>query len=263
MDRGRSAYGARPALTNDQIADTFFTAASPNRANEIAYDPAGGVLLITNSNDSPPFFTLISVNKSTGKLTFRAKTILDATHGVDATNGTEQPVWDPGTGRFYLSIPELSGPGDGTGPNGAVARIDPHSGAVEALFPVRFCQPSGLVVGPNEDLLLGCGQAFDTAGKAWSASDVNTAAPLSVIMDARTGSIDSMVPGVSGSDEVWFTPGDGRYYLAVRNQPGGPVLGVIDAHSQTLAQVVPTLNVAGKAFVFPAGTRALGCRQSS
>ena len=136
-------------LTTDQVVDTFITDDSPNRANEIAYDPVGGVLLITNSNDEPPFFTLFSVNKNTGKLTFRAKTILDAAHGVDATNGTEQPVWDPGTGKFYLSIPELSGPG-GTGPNGAVSRINPQSGVVEALFPVQFCQPGGLVVGPHQ-----------------------------------------------------------------------------------------------------------------
>jgi len=32
------------------------------------------------------------------------------------------------------------------------------------------------------------------------------------------------------------------------------VQGVIDAKSQTLVQIVPTLNAAGKAFVFPAGT---------
>ena len=32
------------------------------------------------------------------------------------------------------------------------------------------------------------------------------------------------------------------------------MLGVIDAKSRTLVQVVPTLNVAGKAFAFPAGT---------
>jgi hypothetical protein len=63
-----------------------------------------------------------------------------------------------------------------------------------------------------------------------------------------------MVTGVSGSDEVWFNSGDGRYYLAARNQPNAPVLGVIDAKSQTLVQVVPTINTAGKAFVYPAGT---------
>jgi hypothetical protein len=51
-----------------------------------------------------------------------------------------------------------------------------------------------------------------------------------------------------------FNPGDGRYYLAARNQPGGPVLGVVDAREQSLQQVVPILNVGGKPFVFPAGT---------
>ena len=74
------------------------------------------------------------------------------------------------------------------------------------------------------------------------------------LMDLRTGEIDKAVMGVSGSDEVWFNAGDGNYYLAARNQPGGPVLGVIDARSQSLVQLVPTINTAGQANVFPAGT---------
>ena len=61
-------------------------------------------------------------------------------------------------------------------------------------------------------------------------------------MDARTGKLDKTVKGVGGSDEVWFNEGDGRYYTASRNNPGGPVLGVIDAEDQTLVQVVPTFN---------------------
>jgi hypothetical protein len=147
---------------------------------------------------------------------------------------------------------------------GGVVRIDPHStGKIDELFPVKFCQPAGLTVGPNDDLLVGCSQAFDTAGNAWTATDPHTAAPISVIMDAKTGAIDRMVAGVSGNDEVWFNRGDGRYYLAARNQPGGPVVGVIDAESQRLVQVVPTLNVGGKnctlnalncSAAFPAGT---------
>jgi hypothetical protein len=62
---------------------------------------------------------------------------------------------------------------------------------------------------------------------------------------------------VSGSDEVWFNPGDGRYYLAARANPTGPVLGVIDAESQSLVQVVPTANAAGRPTAnppVPAGT---------
>jgi sugar lactone lactonase YvrE len=205
---------------------------------------------VVNNADDPPFATLIKVNKSTGKLTLGARITFDAAHGVDATNGAEQPVWDKATGKFYISIPQI-----GANPaNGAVARISPSAGAVDAVAPVQFCQPAGLALGPKQDLMLGCSVVFDTAGNVWSATGTTTAAPISVIMDAGNGSIDKMVTGVSGSDEVWFNPGDGRYYLAARNQPGGPVLGVIDAKSRTLVQVVPTLNVAGKAFVFPAGT---------
>lgn len=237
-------------LTNDLTVDTVFTSASPNRSDELAYDPDSGTLLVVNNADDPPFATLIKVNKSTGKLTLGAKITFDAAHGVDATNGAEQPVWDKATGKFYISIPQIGA----NAADGAVARISPSAGAVDAVASVRFCQPAGLALGPKQDLLLGCSVVFDTAGNPWTATDANTAAPISVIMDARNGSIEKMLTGVSGSDEVWFNPGDGRYYLAARNQPGGPVLGVIDAKSQTLVQVVPTLNVGGKPFVFPAGT---------
>ena len=237
-------------LNTDLIVDTASTSVSPNRADELAYDPDSGTLLVVNNADDPPFATLIKVNKSTGKLTLGARITFDAAHGVDATNGAEQPVWDKATGKFYISIPQI-----GANPaNGAVARISPSAGAVDAVFPVQFCQPAGLALGPKQDLLLGCSVVFDTAGNVWSATGTTTAAPISVIMDAGNGSIDKMVTGVSGSDEVWFNAGDGNYYLAARNQPGGPVLGVIDAKSQTLVQIVPTINTAGNAFVFPAGT---------
>jgi hypothetical protein len=229
------------------VSDVSTGGANGFRADELAYDPKDGLLLVVNNADTPPFATLISVTKATGHLTVGARISFPT-----ATNGAEQPVWDPGTRKFYLSIPEINGDG-GSGPDGAVARIA-TDGTLETMFPVRFCQPAGLTLGPHEDLLLGCSVAFDTAGQAWSAADPNTAAPISVIMDARTGAIDRNVPGVSGSDEVWFNPGDGRFYLAARANPGGPVLGVIDAESQALVQVVPTLNVAAVKGVHPAGT---------
>ena len=73
-------------------------------------------------------------------------------------------------------------------------------------------------------------------------------------MDAQTGHITSHVAGVGGSDEVAFNSGDGRYYTASRNNPLGPVLGVIDAEREVLRQVVPTLNVAAVANVHPSGS---------
>jgi hypothetical protein len=240
-------------LRTDTVAGEVFTGGDDKlRADELAYDPDDGLLLVVNNADSPPFATLIAVDKQNGHLTLGARITFPT-----ATNGAEQPVWDPGTRRFYQSIPEVNGPGDGTGPNGAVARINPKTAVVETMFPVQLCQPAGLTVGPDEDLLLGCSQAFDTAGQAWTASDANSAAPISVIMNAKTGTIETNVAGVSGNDEVWFNRGDGRYYLAARSQPGGPVLGVIDAESRSLVQVVPTINTAGKPTAtppIPAGT---------
>jgi hypothetical protein len=217
---------------------------SDNRADELTYDPEDSLIMAVNNADEPPFATLIRVDRSSGALTWVASVSF-----TDATNGAEQPQWDPAVGRFFISIPQV-------GPNvqnGAVKRIN-TAGVVEATYPVNFCQPAGLTVGPNGDLLVGCSVAFDEAGNVWNR-DATGAAPAakpeSVIIDARNGSIDRRVQGVSGNDEVWYNPGDGRYYLAARNQPGGsspgnanfsPVLGIIDAKTMALDQTVPTLN---------------------
>ena len=83
------------------------------------------------------------------------------------------------------------------------------------------------------------------------------------------------VLGVGAGDEVWFNEGDGHYYTASSGSPlvplaitparppvgtatpapvltaqGAAILGVIDALSHTLEQLVPTLNV--PAVVAPA-----------
>jgi hypothetical protein len=208
------------------------------RADELAYDPEDSLILAVNNADTPPFATLIKVDRNTGALSIQSRITFS-----DATGGAEQPQWNPGTGRFYQSIPEIGG----VVQNGAVKKINPRSGAVEASFPVQNCQPAGLSVGPKGDLLLGCSVIFDTTGNPWTRDPnglLPAAKPTSIIMDARDGSIDKVVEGVGGSDEVWFNPGDGRYYLAARNNPTGPVLGVIDAKSQALEQIAPTVNQA-------------------
>jgi hypothetical protein len=208
------------------------------RTDELAYDPEDSLILAVNNADDPPFATLIKVDRNTGALTVKQRITFQ-----DATNGAEQPIWNPGTGRFYISIPQVGA----NAQDGAVKKINPGSGAIEETFPVKFCQPAGLTLGPNQDLLVGCSTAFDTAGKPWvrdPAAVQPSAKPISVIMDARNGSIDKSIEGVGGNDEVWFNPGDGRYYLAARNNPTGPVLGIIDAKTQTLDQLIPTVSQA-------------------
>jgi hypothetical protein len=246
----------------------------PTRADELAVDPRDSLILAINNASSPaPFGTLISFDPTTCALTspdpVANRIIFDAAHGVDATNGAEQPVWDPGTQKFYLSIPEISGDGS-TNLHGAVLRIAP-TGAVEAQYPVDFCGPAGLALGPNEQLLVGCNTVFDEFGNKWTGNadrETNTAAPQYVVLDAVTGHVVANILGVGVGDEVTFNPGDGHYYTAASGSPlapnaitparppkgtamtapvltaqGAAILGVIDASSNALDQLVPTLNV--------------------
>jgi hypothetical protein len=219
-------------LRTDRIVGEVSTGGAPGlRADEAAFDPVDNVLIAVNNADSPPFATLVKVDPGTGALSVMTRITFD-----NATNGAEQPQFNRATGRFYLSIPEL----DGITANGAVAVISPR-GVLERLLPVKLCQPAGLSLGPRTDMLLGCSVVFDTAGNPFTAGDPAAAAPTQIIMD-ENGKIDAVVAGVGGSDEVWFNSGDGRFYTASRNNPGTPVLGVIDAKTQSLVQVTPTFN---------------------
>jgi len=265
------------------ISECTTKAGEPTRADELAYDPRDGLILAINNAASPPFGTLISVDKATGVLTCGANIILDAAHGVDAQGGAEQPVWDPGTRKFFLSIPQIGS----SSTVGGVIRIS-TAGKIEATYTVTFCSPAGLALGRNEDLLVGCNTIWDTTGALWTGNAdrrINTAAPQYVILDARTGQIDANVLGAGVGDEVWFNAGDNHFYGAASGSnlapnaitPARPPLGtataapvltaqgaatldVVDALSQTLDQRVPTLNVpavtaaSGDIDPHPAGT---------
>ena len=163
-----------------------------------------------------------------------------------ATNGAEQPVWDPGTSRFYLSIPQVNGGA------GAVLRINPTTGVIETTYPIDSCGPAGLTLGRREKLLVGCNTVFDTAGNVWNPAGTVTAAPKDVILDIETGRTTD-VPGAGAGDEIWYNAGDNKYYATGSGSPlrptpasaaqGASVLAVIDARDQNLLQLVPTFNV--------------------
>ena len=232
-----------------------------NRADELAFDPKDSILFPINNADNPPFGTFIKVNQQTCALTQPTappagvaapdRIIFNVAGGVDAEGGAEQPQWDPGTSRFYLSIPQI-GPNPS---NGGVVKIKPNTTTVEQIFPISFCSPAGLTKGPNEDFLVGCNTLFDTAGGLWSVTDPNTAAPIQVILNVKTGDIDT-IGGVGVGDEVWFNAGDNNYYTASSTSPlrpldlsppadsqGAAILGVIDARDEAVLQLAPTFNV--------------------
>ena len=187
------------------------------RTDEMTYDPRDHLVVAVNNADDPPFVSLISS---------RTRKIVARLPLPRATDGAEQPAWDPATGLVYLSIPVL----DHVAANGAVAVIDPRAHRVLRYLPVSACMPAGLAVGPNGHLLLGCSD--DAIAKGFAAK--------SVVMNARTGRIVATIPEVGGSDEVGYDPQTGRYVLAAVANPGGPVLGIIDARTDRWLGNLPT-----------------------
>jgi hypothetical protein len=141
------------------------------------------------------------------------RSILKKITFTDSTNGAEQSQYDPLTGMFYMSIPATR-----TNPGGEIDVIDPTAMAVTARYPLANCGPNGAAIGPGHQLLAGCGNP----GR-------------STIIDRTNGAVLADYTNVGGSDEVWFNPGDNRYYLA---QTGAQNLGVIDANTFQVADNV-------------------------
>jgi len=203
-------------LKSRTIIHTISTGGS-RRVDEMAYDPTDHLVIVVNNADKPAFVSFISSQtyKVLGKVAL-----------AHATDGAEQPAWDPVTGKVYLSIPVL----DDVDANGAVAVFDPHTLKLEKMLPVSKCMPAGLAVGPDAHLLLGCSEDALTSGFP----------AQSLVVDARSGKVIATIDKVGGFDEVWYDNQAGNYYLAAAKNPGGPVLGIVDAHTNHWVANLPS-----------------------
>ena len=116
---------------------------------------------------------------------------------------------------------------------GCIDEIDPRIGnsagpAVINVVPVYNCMPAGIVQGPGHDVFVGCG-----------GHDGVQFPPLLIIFDGTcTTSAACLASEVKidqsgGTDQVWYNPGDNRYYTAGRDMPNGPIMGVVDAATRT------------------------------
>lgn len=203
--------------TGGKVVQTISTGGK-DRVDEVAYDPRDHLVAAVNNNDSPPFVSLISTNPNNRHIVAQLSI-------TNATGGLEQPLWDRGLGKFLVSVPELNGYSS----YNAIAEIDPRTFTVTYL-PLNGLQPSGLVLGPKQELLV-------------SNNDGGIAAGLparSEIISAFDGHVIATIPQVAGADEEWYNPGDNHYYEAALAQPGGGVLGIIDAKTHAWIQNVPT-----------------------
>jgi hypothetical protein len=200
-----------------KIVDTIRTGGK-KRADEMAYDPKHHIFIVANDADDPPFVTLISTrpgHKVLGKIDFN-----------DASDGIEQPIYYAPKGVFMMSVPEIKGDKS----TGGLAVIDPVKGEVTKTMKISNCIPAGLARGPGNNLVIGCNAGSKKSGLK----------PVILIVSADDGSVVTTVQGMGAADEVAYSAKNGQYYISARQMPNGPVLGVIDAKTNTLLQSIPT-----------------------
>jgi len=190
------------------------SADTAKRADEMFYDPRDHVMLVANNAATPPYVTLISTLPNDRRVL--GHIVYSDSEGVEAS------VYDPAKGVFYVNLTQL-----GTDVNkGAVSIVDPRQLKEVGRFPVTGCNGTGIDLAPRGKLLIGCSLTNNTQ-----------------IISTRDGSLLAEFPQISGADQIWYNRGDGRLYVAGRNNPasaGGPSLGVIDALTNTFVTNIPT-----------------------
>src|SRR6266446_2857644 len=189
------------------------------RADEVAFDPANNLLLVANDHGTPsPFVSIIDTTTNTvvKKITF------DGTLGTpNATNGIEQPVWNPSTGRFYISIPRI-----GASPDpGGIAVVDPIAGTVTKVFDlgtfgITACNPTGLALGVGNQLMIGCSN--------------NQSILFDPTANGGNGAVIKTFVQATGVDELTFDPTLGLFFLASSANGVSVIDGLGDVFLQQL-----------------------------
>lgn len=214
------------SLTNTRSISTAVpgTPTPQNRVDGVAYAPTTNTILTANNTSNPGYLTL--VDNATSSV--RKVILLNGTNGTPNVggNGVEATLFNTVTGTFFAALPALTPGGTDAG---GVVQIDPSTGAVIKVYDFNAlglsgpCSPTGAAQGPNGSVLVVC----STAGTATIA-----------LNPAGNGQI-TVIPGISGADQLAFDPTRDVAFTSSRFQPGGPVVGIIDAGTNTLVQTVP------------------------
>jgi hypothetical protein len=253
-----------PATALKQVVSTGGT----TRVDEMALTSDGTLLIAANNAEDPPFATLFNANGDDPKSHVSIISRITVDNAIVPSGfglSLEQPSWDPGTSRFYTSIPIIANNPPGCnygqlptpaapGPitcDGGVLVVDPaqittsmvtlgafNTTTKTGVIALHGCGPNGSTVGPNENILLGC------------TPQNNPSNVITLVLNA-VSRVQTPVNNITGSDEVWYNAGDNRYYTGSNRDckvPGSPcpsasqqkaVMGVIDAGTNTLIEKVP------------------------
>jgi hypothetical protein len=208
------------------------------RADELGYDPKDHLILIANNGPSSttlacptafnpsahcpvqPYATLVSADSP-----YPIKKVFSFANA----GGLEQPVWDPGLGRFWVTVPGVAPAGSPT-----IARINPKTMVVDKTITINCTAPppAGLGLPVNNASITGIALApFQHL--------LVSACGFPVDVNAISGNAKLITNQVGGGDEVWYNSGDGRFYVTGRDAKNVQQLGVIDAQHDTLLQTIP------------------------
>jgi len=139
--------------------------------------------------------------------------------GAISPAGVGGQAWDPNSGYFLLTNANSTGVLN----VGSIDVINPLSATgpiVVNSFPTLYCMPTSIVQGPGTNFLVGCA---DHDGQAFPPNEI-------VIKSTGGGNFElvTTIYNTGAVDEIWYNPGDNRYYLAARDM-SPPQMGVIDA----------------------------------
>jgi hypothetical protein len=241
---------------------TFVSAISTGgafRVDEMAYSPLTHQILAANNADTPAYGNLFTTTNGHPPAVLSISPItVPASMGGITNGGMEQSAWDPNTGTFFVSIPQLS-TGGATDPGG-VAEVNTAGTVLRvisfATLGISSCSPTGLAVGGSGNLMVGCG-AVGAAGV--------------MLNPAGAGSIVKTFAGLGGTDELWYDPKTNKFYVTGNDGSnttrffdvvtdagaGSTISQTVDLPDTTSAHSITVDPFDGDVFVALAGTTTL------
>ena len=220
------------------------------RANEMTYDPVHHVIMVVNPNPLdktthapiPAYVTFIDAH--------RPYAILGTISFPDARGTPEGPVWSRATHRLLLPVPTCNNAATCDPAKGAtqyIAVINGRTRSVEKKFDIPDCATLMPAITPPPTGMIN--------DMSIDQRDQHVIMPVcgrgEVVFDARTGAVVHVVTEIAGSDQTWFNPGDGRFYLAANDPANANTrsLGVVDGRTGLWLQ-----NVAAVGAVIPSAS---------
>jgi hypothetical protein len=200
----------------------------------MAYSPLTGQVLAANNAETPAYGNLFSTTNGHAPAALTVSPItVPASQGGINLGGMEQPAWNPHTGTFFVSIPAL-GTGGASDPGG-VAEISTSGVVLRTISLATLgisgtpgCSPTGLAVGGSGNLMVGC-------------SNVGAAAIM--INPAGAGSIVKTFPGLGGTDELWYDPTTGKFYVTGNNGTNSSRFFDVVSDTGSTSAILETVNL--------------------